>query len=31
MGCQDQRLRDMLHQMPWYEELSDDQLRELVY
>ncbi|MCG8350909.1 MAG: KAP family NTPase [Chloroflexales bacterium] len=31
MGRQDQRLREMLHQMPWYEELSDDELRELVY
>jgi len=31
MSKQDQRLRDMLHQQPWYEKLSDDELRELVY
>jgi hypothetical protein len=31
MGKQDARLREMLHQAPWYEKLSDDDLRELVY
>ncbi len=31
MGKQDQRLREMLHQQPWYEKLADDELRELVY
>jgi hypothetical protein len=31
MGRQDPRLREMLHQMPWYEKLNDDELRELVY
>ena len=31
MGKQDGRLREMLHQAPWYEKLADDELRELVY
>lgn len=31
MGKQDARLREMLHQAPWFEKLSDDLLRELVY
>lgn len=31
MGKQPQRLRDMLHQQPWYEKLTDSELHELVY
>ncbi len=31
MGRQDARLGEMLHQAPWFEKLTDDQLRELVY
>ncbi|GAB4204563.1 MAG: hypothetical protein OHK0022_29820 [Roseiflexaceae bacterium] len=31
LGKQDQRLREMLHQTPWYEQLTDEELRELVY
>ncbi|HEU4328852.1 MAG TPA: P-loop NTPase fold protein [Roseiflexaceae bacterium] len=31
LGRQDQRLREMLHQTPWYEQLTDEELRDLVY
>ncbi len=31
LGKHDQRLREMLHQTPWYEQLTDEELRELVY
>ncbi|MBP1466274.1 AAA family ATPase [Candidatus Chloroploca sp. M-50] len=31
MGKQDARLRDMLHNTPWYEKLSNDELHELIY
>lgn len=31
VGRQDQRLREMLYAQPFFESLTDDQLRELVY